>query len=432
MFYIPLCTAAETHALPDVKANGGADGSLKKSPDTPSGSIATASRTTAKRLDGTQEEGADAEMSGGTTANTTAAGTRREAPGARGATRRNCRETRAAPTAAVDCGVAPPAEPLGAKGNAKGAVSRTAAGGGADDTECLCGAAHGARWITPTNDFLPEQHQRIRERGERVVSRPVASTSADAASCGRFDDDDTIPLRAEADTTMISRCFRNPSGLPWQRYVRIPIGGAFTSVVVLGAPNSRSLVLTGFYPAPNIGFCKVNHLLPPDAFFPLLGALALPLTAQPEAAEPLPRGQYATAAHARSDAPPPPPPPTSSRATAADTPLGVTTAAVAIASSPMPPLDPGLQDEATAAVNHWHQEREWSHHHRREIREMVRSAAHAATMRHPRNPQTAGEEHKWSLSPVPEVRVVSRNSHSFLRVSWKVQTLNAKVIVGIE
>jgi hypothetical protein len=211
---------------------------------------------------------------------------------------------------------------------------------------------------------------------------------------------------------MVVRCFRDAEELPWQRYVRVPIGGAFTSVAVLGGPHSRTVVLTGFYPAPNIGFCKVNHLLPPDAFTPLLGALSPP--------------------H-----PPPPPPTTVPPPQPSDAdPHGAAEATGQRRShaSPPPPLqlDASPQDEAAAAANHYHQEREWSHHQRQEVRELVRSAARAATLRHPRNPQTAGEEHKWSLAPVPEVRVRNPTGPVLTRVSWKVQSLNAKVIVGIE
>ncbi|KAK7194164.1 F-box domain/Galactose oxidase, central domain/Kelch motif containing protein [Novymonas esmeraldas] len=237
---------------------------------------------------------------------------------------------------------------------------------------------------------------------------------------------------------VLSRSFRNPDELPWQRYVRIPIGGAFTSVVVLGAAHSRSLVLTGFYPAPNIGFCKVNLLLPLDAFLPLLAALSPPLTAARADPDMCPQSGRVgdddndnTTTATPSPPSPPPPQQQQQQQLGGHRPSGV----AAAASFVLPPtlqLDAHLNDEAAVAVNHWHQEREWSHHQRQEMREMVRAAAHAATMRHPRNPRTAGEEHKWSLAPVPEVRVASRGGPALARVSWKVQTLNAKVIVGIE
>ncbi|KPI86963.1 hypothetical protein ABL78_3954 [Leptomonas seymouri] len=217
---------------------------------------------------------------------------------------------------------------------------------------------------------------------------------------------------------MVARCFRDPEELPWQRYVRIPIGGAFTSVAVLGHLHSRTVVLTGFYPAANIGFCKVDSLLPPDAFTPLLGVLSLP--SPPPAEEG--RAEEAEARQSPIAQQPllPGPLPRNLRHT----------------SHMLPPrplqLDVSLQNEAAAAANHYYQEREWSHNQRQEVRELVRSAALAATLRHPRNPQTAGEERRWSLAPVPEVRVRNPTGPALTRVSWKVQSINAKVIVGIE
>ncbi|CBZ27429.1 hypothetical protein, unknown function [Leishmania mexicana MHOM/GT/2001/U1103] len=450
MFYIPLCPAAETRALADAEWKDCADDAASRSPDASSPPNAAVTQAARKRQDGTGGEGSDATKPPGATAMTTVTGRRlrrtaatltgeedatgaesqREAAGARGAVRRGYRGARAAPVAAVGSDVVAHTDPSDAERSATGAPFRAATGESEGSVSCGRRTAHKPLQVTPTTHITPRHLRRSEVECVRNVSRPVANADVGRAFGSGGGDDGTVLPGAEADTAMIWRCFRNPKELPWQRYVRIPIGGAFTSVVVLGAQHSRSLVLTGFYPAPNIGYCKVNHLLPLDAFLPLLGALSSPPSARASTERPPPIGQDAAVVRARGNTPPPP---TSSQSsTAAGSPPGAVGAAAAASSFPTLQLNSSLHDEAAVAFNHRHQEREWNHHQRQEIREMVRSAAHAATMRHPRNPQTAGEEHKWSLAPVPEVRVASFNGTSLLRVSWKVQTLNAKVIVGVE
>ncbi|KPA79140.1 hypothetical protein ABB37_05648 [Leptomonas pyrrhocoris] len=267
------------------------------------------------------------------------------------------------------------------------------------------------RWRSSLRDAPPlPSPQQTTEKGDGKGED--AAAAADVANVPLI----TEPSRASA-VDMITRCFRDLAELPWQRYVRVPIGGAFTSVAVIGHPHARTVVLTGFYPMANIGFCKVDSLLPTDALAPLLGALSPPpppgaVQAENDGAATLQSPHTPPLEHAD-------PSPTSLR----DAPHR---------SPPPPRLDVSLQDEAAAAANHSQQEREWSHHQRQEVREMVRSAARAATLRHPRNPQRAGEERKWSLAPVPEVRVRNPTGPVLTRVSWKVQSLNAKVIVGIE
>nr|CAJ2474155.1 unnamed protein product [Leishmania braziliensis] len=450
MLYIPLCTAAETRALADAEAQGSIGKVARRSPDASFPSNAVADKVKKKRQEGTGGECFDKAKSPITTPTTTVAGARprrtaatltraedgakggllRETMGTRGVARKGYRGARTEPAAAVGSDAVIQADlPCTERGTAE-AASSTTAGGCRGSPSCRRRTAYEPLQPTSTARTPPKHLHRRGVECLGGVSRLVTDADAGGAfrRSGGNDEGAVLPDK-EADMTMIWRCFRNPNELPWQRYVRIPIGGAFTSVVVLGAQHSRSLVLTGFYPAPNIGFCKVNHLLPLDAILPLLGALSPPLTTRIDTEQPPPTDQGTTAAHVQGNTPPAP---ASSPPTAAGSPPGVVRVAADSPSFPVLPLDPNLQNEATVAVNHWHQEREWNHHQRREIREMVRSAAHAATMRHPRNPQTAGEEHKWSLAPVPEVRVVSRTGPSLLRVSWKVQTLNAKVIVGIE
>ncbi|KAG5477752.1 hypothetical protein LSCM1_05050 [Leishmania martiniquensis] len=422
MFYIPLCAATETRAVAAGEDRGFASSGAARPSDASPPSSAVEEGMMKSRQDGTDGEVADAAKPPGATVATAAARTRlrrfdatrtrredtagagqqREEAGARGAAHRGNRAAQAAPVAAVGCDVVAGTGTPDTKRCAAGEASLFVAFGSGVSAMCNREASNSPLRLEPAT---LAQRRRPGDRGMEClhdVGRPLASTD------GGGDEDGAFLPGGEEDVAMIWRCFRNPIELPWQRYVRIPIGGAFTSVVVLGAQHSRSLVLTGFYPTPNIGFCKVDHLLPLDAIPPLLGA---------------------NTAHARGKAPTPPP--TSSPPIAGGALIGAARTAAA-AFCLMPESGPTLQDEAAMAVNYWHQEREWSHHQRQEIREMVRSAARAATMRHPRNPQTAGEEHKWSLAPVPEVRVVSRSSPSPLHVSWKVQTLNAKVIVGIE
>ncbi|GET88940.1 hypothetical protein, unknown function [Leishmania tarentolae] len=391
MLYIPLCAAAETRALGDANSRDCTDDAVITSLD------AAASPST-----GGEGSGVAKPPSATTTTNVTRRLLRRAAAvpkgaedetgaqpqrggaGARGEVRRSYRGARATPVAAVGSGAAVHTDPSDAEHSAAGAPPRAVT----TDSE---GRAFGS---------------------------------------GRGDESAVLPC-TDADTKMVWRCFRNPKELPWQQYVRIPIGGAFTSVAVLGAQHSLSLVLTGFYPAPNIGYCKVSHLLPLDAFLPLLGALSSPPPrARAEMKQHEPTSNDMMASRVRGNTPPPlasSPPPTET-----GSPPGAVKAAAAASSFPTLQLNPSLYGEFAQAMNHTHQEQEWNHHQRREIRDMVRSAAHAAMMRHPRNPQTAGEEHKWSLAPVPEVRVARLSRPSLLRVSWKVQTLNAKTIVGIE
>lgn len=273
---------------------------------------------------------------------------------------------------------------------------------------------------------------RLVSPGQRSLHTPVSADSPARAAAepgnSSNNDHNTPCTTAQSPTTdkpaagavdMVARCFRDLEELPWQRYVRVPIGGAFTSVAVLGHPQSRTVVLTGFYPAPNIGFCKVDHLLPPDAFTPLLRALSPPPPPPPPPEEPPLAPESAS-------------PPAQPLPEAMAQPSSQQVAAGLHTPPQQQQLDPSPEEEAAAAALHYHQEREWSHHQRQEVREMVRSAARAATLRHPRNPQTAGEERKWSLAPVPEVRVRNPTGPALTRVSWKVQSLNAKLIVGIE
>ncbi|AYU79186.1 hypothetical protein, unknown function [Leishmania donovani] len=450
MFYIPLCAAAETRALADADSKDCADDAASRSPDASSPPKAAVAKAARKRQDVTGGEGSDAAQSPGATAATTVTGrrlrrtaatltgeedaagaeSRREAAGAQGAVRKGYRGARAAPVAAVGSDGVAHTDPSDAERGATGAPFKAATGESEGSGSCGRRTAHERLQVTPTTRVPSRYLHHSGVECVRNVSRRVANADAGSAFGSGGDDGGAVLPGAEADTTMIWRCFRNPKKLPWQRYVRIPIGGAFTSVVVLGAQHSRSLVLTGFYPAPSIGYCKVNHLLPHDAFLPLLGALSSPLSARADTERLPPIGQDVTVAHARGNTPLPPT--SSPPSNAAGSPPDAVRAAAAASSFPTLQLNPSLHDEAAVAVNRWHQEQEWNHHQRQEIREIVRSAAHAATMRHPRNPQTAGEEHKWNLAPVPEVRVASLNGTSLLRVSWKVQTLNAKVIVGIE
>ncbi|CAG9574569.1 hypothetical protein LMJF_24_1020 [Leishmania major strain Friedlin] len=450
MFYIPLCAAAETRALADAEPKDCADDATSRSRDVPSSPSAAVAKAARKRQDGTGAEGSDAAKPPGATATTTVTGrrlrrtaatlageedaagaeSRREAAGARGAVCKGCRGARAVPVAAVDSDVVAHTGPSDAERGATGAPFRDATGESEGSVGCDRRTAHEPLQVTPTTHIPPRHLHHSGVKCVRNFSRRVANADVGSAFGSGGDHDGAVLPGAEEDTRMIWQCFRNPKELPWQRYVRIPIGGAFTSVVVLGAQHSRSLVLTGFYPAPNIGYCKVNHLLPHDAFLPLMGALSSPPSARADTERLPPISHDVTVAHARGNTSLPPT--SSPPSTTAGSPPGAVRAAAAASSVPTLPLNPSLHDEAAVAFNHWHQEREWNHHQRQEIREMVRSAAHAATMRHPRNPQTAGEEHKWSLAPVPEVRVASLNGTSLLRVSWKVQTLNAKVIVGIE
>ncbi|KAG5478231.1 hypothetical protein CUR178_04946 [Leishmania enriettii] len=449
MLYIPLRAATETRALADAVAKDCAGGDAKSSFCVSSPSDAAKNGAAKSRQDGTGGDVADAAKPPGVTVPTAVAatrlrraaatltrvedrggaGSRREEACGRGAEHRGCRDAQAAPVAAVGSDAVAHNGPSGTERCATGEATRVAA------PESR-GSAIGSRrtsneplQLMPTTLAPHRRLQRSRAECMRDASRPMASADNGDALGSGGDDDGAFWPGGEADMTMIWRCFRNPIELPWQRYVRIPIGGAFTSVAVLGAQHSRSLVLTGFYPTPNIGFCKVDHLLPLDAFLPLLGALSPPLAERAYAESPPSTGQETDATRARGNTPTPL---KSTPPIVAGSASGAARAAVAASFLPMREAGQGLPDEAAMAVNHWHQEREWNHHQRREIWDMVRSAAHAATMRHPRSPQTAGEEHNWSLAPVPEVRVVNRSGPSPLRVSWKVQTLNAKVIVGME
>lgn len=214
--------------------------------------------------------------------------------------------------------------------------------------------------------------------------------------------------------------FRDTARLPWQQYVRIPLGGAFTSIAVIGTTPSRTLVLTGVYPAPSVGYCKVRELLPTDVLTSLMRAVT-PLTnllppsdvdeggvtkAMVQAAEAITAVRTSDAAKGTMRHRPSLPP----LSLDADTPAGVTAA------------DAHLR----------HPEQDWDAQQRHEVRELMRSAAQAAVQRRPRAPHTAGQENIWKLAPVPEVQVRDSRGAALPRVSWRVQAINAKTALGME
>lgn len=201
----------------------------------------------------------------------------------------------------------------------------------------------------------------------------------------------------------------------WQRYARIPLGGAFTSVAVLGTAESRTVVLSSFYPAALIGYCKVKDLVPADVALRLSRVLSPPR-------EPSLAPRSANSAHDQS-----------ANASPNSSPTLGDHLVSPVHSLPVP-LDTSLQLEAfDTAQQQRHLEHEWSQHQRRELRRLMGAAATAASHRRPIAPQTAGEERKWSLAPMPEIQVRDDHGRPLLnRVSWKTQSLNGKFVVAIE
>lgn len=238
----------------------------------------------------------------------------------------------------------------------------------------------------------------------------------------------------------LARYFREDLGAPgnrceWQRHTRVPLGGAFTSAAVLGSADSRTVVLSSFYPAPFIGYCKVRDLVPAMVAERLSHVLSPrePVLQEGAAASgsssPV-LGPWAST-----------PPPTRALLGAGDgeesdsslssppVPTGGGSGA-----SPPAPLDAGLQENAiAAAAEQRSRDIDSSHQQRREMRHLMGVAASAASHKRPLAPRTAGEERKWSLAPMAEVQVRDNSGRPLLnRVSWKTQSINGKLIVGIE